>query len=227
MPRPPPSSLHAPSTVRPLAPDAIEWSSSDDLEDDGGGDEDGSSDSLVNLSEVGFAASAVAIDIEVPPFSLEVLPSSLLLEVPPSSLLLEVPPSSLLLEVPPSSLLLEVPPSSLSTTWIDVVAVNDLAASLDAADPMSFGIEHKHLHQARLLSQSLLSHFGSDSREIVMSQRFIGPIFDSVLRLHTLLFTSDDAEQAFGRLHSAEGASKVILINGMILSCLVFHYCHA
>lgn len=102
------------------------------------------------------------------------------------------------------------PPASCPAAWIDLVRAEDLAASLDMIDSAAFGLEHKHLHQARVLSQSLLSHFGSDSREIVMSQRFIRPFFNDVIRGSTLLFTSSDAEEAFGQLLLAESASKVI-----------------
>ncbi len=105
-------------------------------------------------------------------------------------------------------------PSPL-TAWIDLVPVNDLAASLDMSDSVTFGMEHKHVHQARQLSQSLLSHFGSDSTQTLMTQRFIAPLFNSVLRRYTLRFTSDDAEEAFGQMLLAEGASKVIDSNTM------------
>jgi hypothetical protein len=148
------------------AQDFGEWSSSEDLEDDGGDGGDDNAAPLVGSAADGVAEVAVSLDVD-----------------------------------PAAS----VQPSA----WIDLVPVSDLAASLDINDSIAFGLEHRHLHDARLLSQSLLSHFGSNSREMVMAQRFIRPFFNNVLRAHTLGFISQDADEAFGQLLQAESASKV------------------
>jgi hypothetical protein len=177
-----PSSASNPPTHRPVlaslsqpaangsgtavSQDVSESSSSEELEDEAGGDGDDNDDALVNLAEIRYAESAVAVDVDAA----------------------------------------ALPPSA---AWIDLVPVADLAASLDMSDSSAFGLDQKHLQQARLLSQSLLSHFGSGARHMLMSQRFIWPIFKTVLRPHTLTFSSDDANQAFGRLLLAESSSKV------------------
>ena len=107
------------------------------------------------------------------------------------------------------------PHSPQTSAWIDVVPVSDLAASLESYDSSAFDSTRKHLHQARALGQSLLSHYGSDSREHVMTQRFIRPLFALVLSPFTLNFTSPDADEAFGQLMLAESASKVIERNAV------------
>ena len=145
-----------------------ESSSSEELEDEAGGDGDDNDESLVNLAEIRYGESGVTVAVDVDAAA---------------------------------------PPPSAA--WIDLVPVADLAASLDMSDPSAFALEHKHMQHARLLSHSLLSHFGSGSRQMLMSQRFIGPIFKTVLRPHTLTFSSDDANQAFGQLLLAESSSKV------------------
>ncbi len=149
-----------------VSQDVSESSSSEELEDEAGGDGNDNDESLVNLAEIRYAESAVAVDVDAA----------------------------------------ALPPSA---AWIDLVPVADLAASLDMSDPSAFGLQQKHLQQARLLSQSLLTHFGSGARQMLLSQRFIWPIFKTVLRPHTLTFSSDDANQAFGQLLLAESSSKV------------------
>ena len=143
-----------------------ESSSSEELEDEAGGDGDDNDGSLVNLAEIRYGESGVAVDVDA-----------------------------------------AAPPPSAA--WIDLVPVADLAASLDMGDLSAFGLEQKHMQHARQLSQSLLLHFGSGARQMLMSQRFIWPIFKTVLRPHTLTFSSDDANQAFGQLLLAESSSKV------------------
>ena len=144
------------------------WSSSDDLEDDGGGDHQNTHVVLDKLdAERGFAIDSDAID-------------------------------------------------SRYSSWIDLVSMDDVDASLD----MNVAFESKHLHQARVISQSLMSHFGSDSREMLMAQRFRWTFFKNVMYRYSLSFTSDDADQEFGELMLAEATSKVSLQTNKLCHCL-------